>query len=48
MSKIQRYESDQFRASIFCLFGRQKVFDPDNLDYWDTPCSHTLGVFHFL
>ena len=43
---IQRYETDRFRIPIFCLFCGQKVFDPDNLDDWDTPCSHTLFIAH--
>ena len=43
---IQRYENDQYRTSVFCLFCGQKVFDPDNRDYWFTPCSHTLFIAH--
>ena len=40
---IQRYESDQYRIPIFCLFFGQKIFDPDNLE---TPCSHNLFIAH--
>ena len=43
---IQRYESDQYRIPIFCLFCGQKVFDPDNLDNMDSPCAHTLFIAH--
>ena len=43
---IQRYESDQFRIPIFCLFCGQKVFDRDNLGHWDTACPHTLFLAH--
>ena len=44
--KIQRFETDQYRIPIFCLFCGQRVLNPDNSDDMVTPCSHTLFVAH--